>query len=214
MRPPAHADRHGCDWGAVRVALRCFRRGRCLRADVGCARATGMGRAAGSARRPKPGGMCFAFVSSASCWPELVAPLASETRERRRTVPAWHKNEKCGTRNHTLSCAESMAKPSRPAFILTQVVCALRKRVALAASGGRRTRGGTSARSCAAVLADSRALACVGQCGRGGDAIARIAQSKRSGCGSSFHSVFSVTFVQYGERFNELCEVSHGSCRT
>ncbi|RKT20261.1 hypothetical protein B0G69_3536 [Paraburkholderia sp. RAU2J] len=66
----------------------------------------------------------------------------------------WHKNEKCGTRNHTLSCAESMAKPSRPSFVLTQVVCALRRRVAFAASGGRRMHDGSSACLWAAVMGD------------------------------------------------------------
>jgi hypothetical protein len=61
--------------------------------------------------------------------------------------------------------------------------------------------------------ADSRAAACVVQCVRGRDASARIARCKQRGSRSAWFSVLSVTFVQYGERLNELCEVSYGSCR-
>jgi hypothetical protein len=37
--------------------------------------------------------------------------------------------------------------------------------------------------------------------------------AEQPGSRSALSSVLSVTFVQYGERFNELCEVSYGSCR-
>ena len=167
----------------------------CRRVRRACDRA---GYTALGATRAKFIGMCFAFASSALC--------------RRSTAPAVQ-NKKCGTRNHTLSCAESMAKPSRPTFILTSVVCTLRMRAAFAMRCGRCIRGGLSAHSCSKRVSRFTRR-CVHRSMRAWPRCKRAhCSAEQPDSRSALSSVLSVTFVQYGERLNELCEVSYGSCR-